>query len=218
WNKWRSVLYREYAKPCGCEEEALKNKPDTVGSQEDWEWCVKHVFYSPEFQKLSKNNALNRMKKTMNHHSGSKPNREYFYEMGGKDGSPPTIDKVFFETHKSNGEIKEQAAKERHAGLVETCEANPELEPMELVEKYYGEQRHGHIIGFGGGLRPKDLKGSDALSRAELASKLRDSNGEKADMATVIAEQAKVISEMRDMMERMNQRSGSPTTTQNGHS
>ncbi|CAI0421468.1 unnamed protein product [Linum tenue] len=148
----RSVLYREYAKPCGSEEEAVENKPDAVGNQEDWEWCVKHVFYSPEFQ----------------------------------------------------------------AGLVETCEANPELEPIELVEEYYGEQRHGHIIGFGGGLRPKDLKGSDALSRAELASKLRESNGEKTDMATVIAEQAKVISEMRDMMERMNQRSAGPAATQNG--
>ncbi|CAL1400750.1 unnamed protein product [Linum trigynum] len=143
------------------------------------------------------------MKKTMNHHS---------------DGTPPTIDKVFFETHKSNGEIKEQAAKERHAVLVETREANQDLEPMELVEMCYGEQRHGHIIGFGGGLRPKDLKGPDALSRAELASKLRESNGEKADLATVIAEQAKVISEMREMMERMNLRSGSPRTNQNGQS
>ncbi|CAI0461182.1 unnamed protein product [Linum tenue] len=152
------------------------------------------------------------MKKTMNHHSISKPNREYFYEMGGKDGTPPTIDKVFFETHKSNGEIKEHAAKERHAGLVETCEANPELDPIELVEKFYGNQNHGHIIGFGGGLRPKDLKGSDALSRAELASKLRDSNGEKADIAAIIAEQA------RTMMERMDQRSGSPATNQNGQS
>ncbi|CAL1402917.1 unnamed protein product [Linum trigynum] len=135
--------------------------------------------------------------KNMNHHSGSKPNREYFYEMGGKDGIPPTIDKVFFDTHKSNGEIKEPAAKEIHTGLIEKCEANPELESMELVEKYCGEQRHGHIIGFGGGLRPKDLNGSDALSRTELASKLRESNGEKADMAA---------------------RSIGPTTTQNGQS
>ncbi|CAI0420808.1 unnamed protein product, partial [Linum tenue] len=89
---------------------------------------------------------------------------------------------------------------------------------MELVEKYYGKQRHEHIIGFGGRLRPKDLNGSDALRRIELASKLRESNGEKADMAAVIAEQVNVISEMRDMMERMNQRSSGTSATQNGQS
>ncbi|CAL1378336.1 unnamed protein product [Linum trigynum] len=151
------------------------------------------------------------MMKTMNHHSGSKPNREYYYEMGGKDGTPPTIDQVFFETHKSGGVIVEQAALERHAELVQTREANPDLEPIELVEKCFGEQNHGHIIGYGGGLRPKDLKGTEALGRPELASKLRHSDGEKADMASMIADQAKVISEMRAMMERMAQRSDLPT-------
>ncbi|CAI0382456.1 unnamed protein product, partial [Linum tenue] len=34
WNKWRSVLYRQYAKTCGSQEEALKNKPDAVANKE----------------------------------------------------------------------------------------------------------------------------------------------------------------------------------------
>ncbi|CAI0432561.1 unnamed protein product, partial [Linum tenue] len=34
WNKWRSVLYHQYAKTCGSQEEALKNKPDAVANKE----------------------------------------------------------------------------------------------------------------------------------------------------------------------------------------
>ncbi|KAH0636044.1 hypothetical protein KY290_036449 [Solanum tuberosum] len=176
WNKWRGHLHAKYVKDKPIQQ-SLKNIPRGVDKKE-WEWLVKEHFTSESFQARSIRNATNRSKLKMLHHIGSKPIREIIYQKGGKDGNPPDLASIFFETRKKDNKLVEPEAIEKHAQLEEVVQEDPSLSSIEIVEKCCGPQTRSHVFGFGGGVKEKDLKGGTS-SKAELLSALcstRDDN------------------------------------------
>ncbi|MCD7449897.1 hypothetical protein HAX54_002200 [Datura stramonium] len=102
-------------------------------------------------------------KLTMPHCTGSKTIREIIYELGGKHGNPPDMTTIFFETRRNSG----------------TTKAEPSLTNIEVVERCFGPQCKSHVVGFGGGITSKDLKGGSSMKSA-LLEELNVSRKEKA--------------------------------------
>ncbi|XP_049347500.1 uncharacterized protein LOC125812047 [Solanum verrucosum] len=113
----------------------------------DWEWLVKEHFLSQKFKDASTRNSVNRSKLRMPHRTGSRPIREIVYEMGGKDGNPPNMATIFFET----------------------------------LERCFGPQCKSHVVGFGGGITTKELKGG-TTSKAALWEELKTTRKEKESL------------------------------------
>ncbi|XP_075092847.1 uncharacterized protein LOC107808377 [Nicotiana tabacum] len=95
----------------------------------------------------------------MLHHISSKPINEIIYQKGGKDGNPPDLATIFFETRKKDNKLVEPEAIEKHAQIEEIVQADSSLPSIEIVEKCCGPQTHSHVFGFGGRVKAKDLKG-----------------------------------------------------------
>ncbi|XP_075092843.1 uncharacterized protein LOC107777059 isoform X2 [Nicotiana tabacum] len=119
----------------------------------------------------SNRNAANRAKLKMLHHISSKPIREIIYQKGGKDGNPPDLATIFFETRK----------KDNKAQIEEIVQADPSLPSIEIIEKCCGPQTRSHVFGFGGGVKAKDLKGGTS-SKAELLFALRSTQKENKSL------------------------------------
>ncbi|MCE2055814.1 hypothetical protein HAX54_043477 [Datura stramonium] len=96
----------------------------------------------------------------MPHRMGSKPIRVIIYELGGKDGKPPNMDTIFFETRKKDNKLVE-----------------PETNAKYVVKKCFGPQRKSHVVGFCGGITAKELKGGNS-SKDALLDKLKASEKE----------------------------------------
>ncbi|XP_049382780.1 uncharacterized protein LOC125847130 [Solanum stenotomum] len=94
----------------------------------------------------------------MFHHIGSKPIREIIYQQGGKDGNPPNLATIFFETRKKDNMLVEPEAIEKHAQIEEILKVEPYLPSIEIVEKCCGPQNRSHVFGFGGGVKAKDMR------------------------------------------------------------
>ncbi|KAH0709578.1 hypothetical protein KY284_011005 [Solanum tuberosum] len=170
WNKWRGYLHATYVKNKPIVQ-ALKNIPKGVEKKE-WEWLVKEHFCSKSFQAMSNRNVENRTKLKMFHHIGSKPIREIIYQQGGKDGNPPNLATIFFETRKKDSMLVEPEAIEKHVQIEEILKAEPSLPRIEIVEKCCRPQNCSHVFGFGGGVKAKDMRDGTS-SNAELLSELR---------------------------------------------
>nr|XP_009801296.1 PREDICTED: uncharacterized protein LOC104247059 isoform X1 [Nicotiana sylvestris]XP_009801297.1 PREDICTED: uncharacterized protein LOC104247059 isoform X2 [Nicotiana sylvestris]XP_009801298.1 PREDICTED: uncharacterized protein LOC104247059 isoform X2 [Nicotiana sylvestris] len=117
WNKWRGQFHAKYVKGKPIQE-ALRNVPKGVDKKQ-WEWLIKEHFSSESFQARSHRNATNRVKLKMLHHIGSKPIREIIYQKGGKDGNPPDLATIFFETRKKNNTLVDFETIEKHAQIQE---------------------------------------------------------------------------------------------------
>lgn len=65
---------------------------------------------------------------------------------------------------------------------------NPTLSNIEVMDKSYTSVRRKRVVGFGGGIKARDLRGP-ALSKAELVSKLEKSEEDKE----VLAEKLNVV-------------------------
>ncbi|XP_019230436.1 PREDICTED: uncharacterized protein LOC109211359 [Nicotiana attenuata] len=97
WNNWRGSMHKNIkSKPF---RDALREVPEGV-DESDWKWLVKEHFLTEKFKETSTRNSINRSKLTMPHRTGSKPIREIMYELGGKDGNPPDMATIFFETRR----------------------------------------------------------------------------------------------------------------------
>ncbi|KAH0758075.1 hypothetical protein KY290_021568 [Solanum tuberosum] len=182
WNKWRGYLHATYVKNKPIVQ-ALKNIPKGVEKKE-WEWLVKEHFCSESFQARSNRNAENRAKLKMYHHIGSKPIREIIYQQGGKDGNPPNLANIFFETRKKDNMLVEPEAIEKHVRLAqikEILKAEPYLPSIEIVEKCCEPQTRSHVFGFGGGVKAKDMRGG-TFSKTELLSELRSTQEENKSL------------------------------------
>ncbi|CAN1160387.1 hypothetical protein LINPERHAP1_LOCUS4876 [Linum perenne] len=92
-------------------------------------------------------------------------------------------------------------------------EENPTWTELEVAEATFGPQKKGHVTGFGGGVRPKDLKGP-SMSKDELATRLRQSETQNivlqdsvTTLHTTISEQAStmatIMEEVRVLKEKM---------------
>ncbi|KAF3660271.1 hypothetical protein FXO38_12211 [Capsicum annuum] len=94
--------------------------------------------------------------------------------MGGKDGNPPDLGTIFYETRKKGNKLVEPEAIEKHVRLAqieEIVKAESSLPTIEIVEKCWGPQNLSHVICFGGGVKAKDMK-EGTSSKTELLSAL----------------------------------------------
>ncbi|KAH0709380.1 hypothetical protein KY284_010807 [Solanum tuberosum] len=98
WNKWRGSLHKN-VKSMSLHE-VLNDVPIGV-DKSDWEWLVKKHFLSDMFNESSTRNTINKSKFCTPQFTSSKPRREIVYELGGKDGNPPNMATIFFETCKT---------------------------------------------------------------------------------------------------------------------
>ncbi|XP_019235706.1 PREDICTED: uncharacterized protein LOC109216032 isoform X2 [Nicotiana attenuata] len=119
----------------------------------------------------STRNSVNRSKLSMPHRTGSKPIREIIYEMGGKDGKLPDVATIFFETRKKNNKLVEPETSEKYDKIKELMQSESSLTNIEVVERCFGPQQKSHVVGFGGGITAKELKGGNS-SKAALLEKL----------------------------------------------
>ncbi|WMV13993.1 hypothetical protein MTR67_007378 [Solanum verrucosum] len=126
-------------------------------------------------------NAENRAKLKMYHHIGSKPIREIIYQQGGKDGNPPNLANIFFETRKKDNMLVEPEVIEKHAQIKEILKAEPSLPSIEIVEKCCEPQTRSHVFGFSGGVKAKDMRGG-TFSKTELLSELRSTQEENKSL------------------------------------
>ena len=59
----------------------------------------------------------------------------------------------------------------------EIVEIEPSLSNIKVIEKYFGPQRHNHVICYGGGMKLKDLK-APLAKKAKLEAKLHETQEE----------------------------------------
>ncbi|KAH0764745.1 hypothetical protein KY285_000616 [Solanum tuberosum] len=174
WNNWRGSLHKNMKSKPFCD--ALKDVPRGV-DKSDCKWMVKEHFLSDKFKETSTRNIVNRSKFSMPHRTRSKPIREIIYESGGKDGKPPNMDTIFFETHKNDNKLVEPETNAKYfsctlyAEIQKLVQFDSSLTNIEVVEKCFGPQCKSHVIGFGGGIMAKELKGGNS-SKAALLDKL----------------------------------------------
>ncbi|XP_019266814.1 PREDICTED: uncharacterized protein LOC109244212 [Nicotiana attenuata] len=175
WTNWRGSLHRYVKfKPL---HEALKDVPKEV-DKSDWEWLVKEHFLSEKFKETSIRNSINRSKLRMPHHTGSKRIREIIYELGGKDGNLPNMATIFFQTHKKDHTLVEPEASKKYAEIQELVQSKPSLTNIEVIKRYFGPQKKSHVVGLGGGITTKELKGGSS-SKAAILIELNATRKEK---------------------------------------
>ncbi|KAH0746202.1 hypothetical protein KY285_007859 [Solanum tuberosum] len=173
-NNWRGSLHRNVKSKTF--RDALKDVPKEV-DKGDWEWLVKEHFLSHKFNETSTRNSVNRSKLSMPHRTGSKPIRGIIYELGGKDGKPPNMDTIFFKTRKKDNKLVEPETNAKYVEIQKLVQYDSSLTNIEVVKKCFGPQRKSHVIGFGGGITAKELKGGNS-SKAGLLDKLSASEKE----------------------------------------
>ncbi|XP_027770875.1 uncharacterized protein LOC107009044 [Solanum pennellii] len=148
----------------------------------------------------SNRNAINRAKLKMLHHIDSKPIREIIYQKGGKDGNPPDLTTIFYETRKKNNTLVDSETIEKHAQIQELVESEPSLSSIEIVEKCFGPQSRTHVFGFGGGLKARDLKGG-ASSKAELLAELCSTQKENQSLKDCMSNFQNEMKELKQLKE-----------------
>ncbi|XP_049345465.1 uncharacterized protein LOC125809986 [Solanum verrucosum] len=100
---------------------------------------------------------------------------------GGKDGNPPNMATIFFETRKKGNELVEPETNEKYAEIQELVQSEPSLTNIEVVERCFGPQCKSHAVGFGGGITTKELKGG-STSKAALLEELKITQKEKESL------------------------------------
>ncbi|XP_070038641.1 uncharacterized protein [Nicotiana tomentosiformis] len=178
WNNWRGSLHIIVkSKPL---HDVLKDVPEGV-DKSDWEWLVKEHFLSEKFKERSTRNSMNRSKLIMPYRTGNKPIREIIYELLCKDGNPPDMATIFFETHKKNDKLVEPETNEKYAEIQELVRSEPSLINIEVVERCFGPQCKIHVFGFGGGITAKELKDGNS-SKVELLDELNATRKENLSL------------------------------------
>nr|GMD86306.1 uncharacterized protein LOC110659733 [Ipomoea batatas] len=66
--------------------------------------------------------------------------------------------------------------------IVKTIMSNPSLSNLEIVEKHFGQQRHGHVYGYGGGVKRKNFNDSKSTYIKELEAKLHEKDEENRNL------------------------------------
>ncbi|KAH0693141.1 hypothetical protein KY285_020238 [Solanum tuberosum] len=120
-------------------QEVLQDVPEGV-DKSDWKWLVKEHFLSEKFKEKSTRNAMNLFKLSMPHRTGSKPIREIIYELGGKQGNPPDMATIFFETRKKDNKFLEPETNKKYEEIQELLQVEPPPTNIEVVERCFGPQ------------------------------------------------------------------------------
>ncbi|KAH0665357.1 hypothetical protein KY285_026563 [Solanum tuberosum] len=148
---------------------------------------------------------MNRSKLSMPHHTGSKPIREIIYELGGKHGNPPDMATIFFETRKKDNKLLEPETNQKYEEIQELLQVEPSLTNIEVVERCFGPQSKSHVVGFGGGITSKDLKGGSSAKAAPL-EQLNVSRKEKPALLEELNASRKENESMKRCMDNIEKR------------
>ncbi|CAI0400370.1 unnamed protein product [Linum tenue] len=206
WTNYRSDLNLKYVKPCQSLEDAIENVPCGI-QKDDWEWLVTEHYLTEEFKKISVRNANNRAQGSMPCHLGSMSIGELTYQMTDKEGNMPSFTKVFSCSRQKGGAIDPKSAR-KEAELIETMHQNPGINGLDLVEKCFGPQKHGGILGYGSGITPKDLRTPRNEKNPEVEAQLQRSEEEKAALeeknGALEAEKAVIAAEKEALFHRLN--------------
>ncbi|XP_075077805.1 uncharacterized protein LOC107829752 isoform X2 [Nicotiana tabacum] len=100
---------------------------------------------------------------------------------GGKDGNPPDVATIFFETRKMDNKLVESETNEKYSKIQEVVQSESSLTNIEVVERCFGPQRKSHVVGFGGGITATELKGGNS-SKAALLEKLNATKKENESL------------------------------------
>nr|GLL25175.1 Leucine rich repeat 4 [Ipomoea trifida] len=66
--------------------------------------------------------------------------------------------------------------------IVKTIMSNPSLSNLEVAEKHFGKQRHGHVYAYGGGVKRKNFNDSKSTYIKELEAKLHGKDEGNPDL------------------------------------
>ncbi|CAN1776616.1 hypothetical protein LINPERHAP1_LOCUS13704 [Linum perenne] len=160
--------------------------------KEDCEWCVNEVFLSEAYVKKSKTNKKNRQKELDNpsvrHRNGSKPSRQLIHALVEElDGEEPDLLTIFNTVYGRDGVVKDPGALAKRNLIEKKLEEDPDINTFDLIESAFGEQTHGTVAIFGGGVKPKDMK-RKGVKNAELLAKLQQVEAEKNTLEKEMAE------------------------------
>ncbi|MCD7461816.1 hypothetical protein HAX54_047170 [Datura stramonium] len=156
-HSWEDIEEAKLDHMWGAVTEVLKYVSSGI-EKSDWEWLEK-----------STRNEIKRSKLILPHRTGSKPIREIIYELGGKHGNPPDMATIFFETRKKEKKILEPETYENmYVENRELQKVEPSLSNIEVVKRCFRPQCKSHVVGFGGGITSKELKGGSSAKVALL--------------------------------------------------
>ncbi|XP_049386395.1 uncharacterized protein LOC125850568 isoform X3 [Solanum stenotomum] len=134
------------------------------------------------------------------HIKEEKLNHMWAVVKGRKDGNPPDLATIFYETRKKNNTLVDSETIEKHAQIQELVESEPSLSSIEIVEKCFGPQSRSHVFGFGGGVKARDLKGG-ASSKPELLAELRSTQKENQSLKDCISNFQNEMKELKQLKE-----------------
>ncbi|XP_049380047.1 uncharacterized protein LOC125844759 isoform X2 [Solanum stenotomum] len=80
------------------------------------------------------------------HIKEEKLNHMWVVVKGGKDGNPPDLTTIFYETRKKNNTLVDSETIKKHAQIQELVESEPSLSSIEIVEKCFGPQSRSHVF------------------------------------------------------------------------
>nr|XP_018631587.1 uncharacterized protein LOC104111492 isoform X2 [Nicotiana tomentosiformis] len=102
---------------------------------------------------------------------------------GCKDGNLPNMATIFFETHKKEDTLVEPEASKIYTEIQEVVQSEPSLTNIEVIERCFGPQNKSHVVGLGGGITTKELKGG-SFSKAAILVELNATRKEKESLQT----------------------------------
>ncbi|XP_060171192.1 uncharacterized protein LOC132602292 [Lycium barbarum] len=107
------------------------------------------------------------------------------------------MDTMFFQTRKKDNKLVEPETIAKYAEIQKLVQSDSSLTNIEVVEKCFGPQHKSHVVGFGGGITAKELKGGNS-SKATLLDKLNASEKENESLK-------RCMDELENKCERMDE-------------
>ncbi|CAN1725979.1 hypothetical protein LINPERHAP1_LOCUS306, partial [Linum perenne] len=141
-------------------------------------------------------------KKTLSHHRGSRPTRQAIYEHVEEFGEEPDLVTIFNYVYAQDGVVKDPAALEKLDEIKNKVAEMPNANTFELIEKVFGEQKHGNVVCLGGGVKAKDFT-QKSSKKDELINKLRRSEEEKEILRNDAEKQKQRMDEVEAQMVNM---------------
>ncbi|KAH0673720.1 hypothetical protein KY285_003565 [Solanum tuberosum] len=112
---------------------------------------------------------------------------------------------IFFETRKKDNKLLEPETNQKYEENQELLQVEPSLTNIEVVERCFGPQSKSHVVGFGGGITSKDLKGGSS-TKVALLEQLNVSRKEKDALLEEVNASRKENESMKRRMDNIEKR------------
>lgn len=97
--------------------------------------------------------------------------------------------------------------------ILEASQSQLELSNIELIEKCFGTQCRQHVVCYGGGVKPTDLKPSYS-SRAELNAKLCETQKENQSLRSCMDGMEAELQKIKEMLQQHHNISPPPSPSE----